>query len=65
MGSSFLATGLGAGISGILYTTIYGRVEKAGHPEYVWYVLAFHVVLGAAVIYLFTRLAGQFEERKE
>ncbi|MDH7599710.1 MAG: MFS transporter [Sedimentisphaerales bacterium] len=64
MGSNFLATGIGGFASGI-YTSIYGHVEKAGHPEYIWYILACHLLIGIAAIYLFTKLAGQFTERQE
>ena len=36
MGSNFLATGIGGALSK-LYTDQYGRFDKAGHAEYVWY----------------------------
>jgi len=65
MGSNFLATGIGGVTSGMTYTTLYGRFQTAGHPEYVWYVLAGHVVVGMLAIFLFTRIAGEFHERKE
>jgi dipeptide/tripeptide permease len=64
MGSNFLATGIGGAISGV-YTSLYGHVEKAGHPEYIWYVLAGHIVVGIVAIGLFTKLAGEFHERSE
>jgi dipeptide/tripeptide permease len=64
MGSNFLATGIGGATSGI-YTSLYGHVEKAGHPEYIWYILAGHVVVGIGAIYLFTKVAGEFHERQE
>ncbi|OHB64144.1 MAG: hypothetical protein A2Y77_17795 [Planctomycetes bacterium RBG_13_62_9] len=64
MGSNFLATGIGA-TSGLIYTPLYGHFQKIAHPEYVWYVLAGHVVVGIVAIYLFTRIAGEFHERKE
>ncbi len=64
MGSNFLATGIGA-TSGLIYTPLYGHFQKMGHPEYVWYVLAGHVVVGILAIFLFTRLVGEFHERKE
>jgi len=64
MGSNFLATGIGGAMSGI-YTSLYGHVEKAGHPEYVWYILAGHVIVGIGAIYLFTKVAGEFHERQE
>ena len=65
MGSNFLATGIGGVTSGVTYTTLYGRFQNAGHPEYVWYTLAVHVLVGIAAIYLFTRIAGEFHERQE
>jgi POT family proton-dependent oligopeptide transporter len=64
MGSNFLATGIGA-TSGVVYTTLSGYFERQGHPEYIWYVLAAHVLLGVVAIFLFTRLAGEFHERQE
>ena len=64
MGSNFLATGIGA-FSGVIYTTLYGSFQKAGHPEHVWYVVAGHVAVGIVAIYLFTRFVGEFHERKE
>jgi len=64
MGSNFLATGIGGATSGI-YTSLYGHIEKAGHPGYVWYILAGHLVVGIAAIGLFTKVAGEFHERKE
>ena len=64
MGSNFLATGIGA-FSGLIYTPLHGYFEKTGHPEYVWYVIAGHVVIGTLAIFLFTRLVGEFHERKE
>ena len=44
-----MATAIGA-FSGPIYTTLYGRFETAGHPEYVWYVLAAHVILAIVVL---------------
>ncbi|MCU0916530.1 MAG: MFS transporter [Planctomycetes bacterium] len=65
MGSNFLATAIGGFTSGVIYTTLYGRFHDAGHPEYVWYTLAGHVLVGIVAIYLFTRLVGEFHEQKE
>ncbi|MCX5644952.1 MAG: MFS transporter [Phycisphaerae bacterium] len=65
MGSNFLATGIGGLTSGMIYTSLYGRFQSVGHPGYVWYTLAGHVLVGIAAIYLFTRLAGEFHEQKE
>jgi POT family proton-dependent oligopeptide transporter len=64
MGSNFLATGIGA-TSGLIYTPLYGHFQTIGHPGYVWYVLAGHLVVGIVAIYLFTKFAGEFHEQKE
>jgi len=64
MGSNFLATGIGGVTSGV-YTDLYGRFQDIAHPEYVWYTLAAHVIAGILAIFLFTRIAGEFHERKE
>jgi len=64
MGSNFLATGIGA-FSGLIYTPLHGYFEEIGHPEYVWYAIAGHVVIGILAIFLFTRFVGEFHERKE
>lgn len=62
MGTNFLATFIGAFSSGI-YTWVMGRYEAAGHPEYIMYTLAIHIILGVLAIYLFNRKLGGFEER--
>jgi dipeptide/tripeptide permease len=63
MGSNFLAVGIGGFTSGA-YTWLYGRFADGGHPEYVWYTLAAHLVLAVAAVHLFVRLAGEFRERE-
>ncbi|MCG6925516.1 MAG: MFS transporter [Acidobacteria bacterium] len=63
MGANFLATAIGA-FSGPIYTGLYGRFDAAGHPEYVWYTLAAHVLLAIVVINLFVKIFGAFEERE-
>jgi dipeptide/tripeptide permease len=65
MGMNFLAIMIGAAFSGITYTSLYGHFEGAGHPEYVWFVLAVHTFLGIGALTLFTRLAGELQEREE
>lgn len=65
MGMNFLSTMIGAAFSGVTYTALYGRFETAGHPEYVWYVLGAHTLLGIVVLLLFTRTVGHFEERDD
>jgi dipeptide/tripeptide permease len=62
MGANFLATAIGA-FSGPIYTGLYGRFEAMGHPEYVWYTLAAHVLLAIVVINLFVKAFGEFSER--
>jgi len=62
MGSNFLALGIGGALSGLIYTSLYGVFINSGHPEYVWYVLAAHYFLGILILYIFTRLAGEFKE---
>jgi len=61
MGTNFLATFIGAVLSGI-YTGVMGSYESAGHPEYIMYTLAAHTILGILAIYIFTKTAGEFKE---
>lgn len=63
MGSNFLAVMIGGFTSGFLYTTLYGRFNAAGHPEWVWYVLTAHVALAVLVFWGFVRVAGEFHEQ--
>ncbi|HPK66286.1 MAG TPA: MFS transporter [Thermoanaerobaculia bacterium] len=63
-GTNFLAVGVGA-FSGVLYTPLYGRFADAGHPGWVWYVLAGHLVAGLLVLALYQRLAGTMAEQTE
>ena len=65
MGTNFLATGIGAAFSGVTYTSLYGYVRGLGHPEYIWYALAAHLIIGIGVIKLFTVKLGEFEELEE
>jgi dipeptide/tripeptide permease len=65
MGMNFLSVMIGAAFSGITYTALYGRFEDLGNPEYVWFVLGAHTVAGIIALQLFTRLAGEFQEREE
>jgi proton-dependent oligopeptide transporter, POT family len=62
MGSNFLALGIGGGLSGVVYSSLYGFFQKAGHPEYCWFVLAAHFVLGMVILTLFTKIWGEFKE---
>jgi len=61
MGTNFLATFIGATLSGI-YTGIMGNFEAAGNPEYIMYTLAVHTVLGILAIYIFIKTVGEFKE---
>jgi len=63
MGSNFLAVMIGGFTSGFIYTTLYGRFNTAGHPEWVWYVLTAHVALAVPVFWGFVRVAGEFREQ--
>jgi len=65
MGSNFLAVGLGGATSGVSYTTLYGSFGDAGHPQYIWYVLGAHLILGILVLYGFSRIMGDFREREQ
>lgn len=61
MGTSFLATFIGATLSGI-YTGVMGSFEAAGTPENIMYVLAIHSIVGILAIWIFTKTAGEFKE---
>jgi len=65
MGSNFLPIGLGGFLSGLIYTSLYGRFREMGHPDYIWYVLAANLVLGIVVMLIFTKIAGEFKEQTE
>jgi len=65
MGMNFLAIMIGAALSGVTYTSLYGRFEGMGNPEYVWFVLGAHSVVAIVALRLFTKLAGELKEREE
>ena len=65
MGMNFLAVMVGAAFSGVTYTSLYGYFEDMGNPEYVWFVLGAHTLLGIGVLALFTKQAGELQEREE
>jgi dipeptide/tripeptide permease len=65
MGTNFLAIGIGGFTSGRTYTPLHGKLEAAGHPEVVWYILAAHLVLAVIVLWAFVRLFGEFKEVAE
>jgi MFS family permease len=65
MGSNFLATMIGAFLSGFVYTTgLYGYFEKAGTPQYVWYVMGAHMALAILAFWAFVKFAGEFREQE-
>jgi MFS family permease len=64
MGANFLAIGMGGFLSGF-YTRLFGHFKlKYMSPEYIWYVLAIHAIIGILAILLFTRIVGDFKERE-
>jgi len=66
MGMNFIAILIGATLSGVIYTTtLYSSFEKMGHPEYVWYTLGGHLIVGIFVIYFYTKTVGKFTEQEE
>jgi len=64
MGSNFLAVMIGGFTSGFTYTSLYGRFNAAGAPEWVWFVLAAHTLLAVAAFWVFVRVAGEFKEQQ-
>jgi POT family proton-dependent oligopeptide transporter len=60
MGTNFLATCIGALLSGVTYTPLSGYFADAGNAEYVWYVMGVHTLLAVPAFALFTRVAGEF-----
>ena len=64
MGTNFLATAIGALLSG-LYTGLLGSFEKAGNPQNIMYTLTIHMILGILAIWIYTKTMGEFTERTE
>lgn len=64
MGSNFLALMIGAALSGVTYTTLYGHFRNLNHPEYIWYTLASHLILGIIILFAFTKIWGEFKEQE-
>lgn len=62
MGTNFLATGIGATVGGLLYTPLYGTFENMNKPEFIWFVLAAHSVVGILAIKIFIKKMGKFKE---
>lgn len=65
MGLNFLALLIGSALSGVTYTSLFGVFREMGHPEYIWYTLAGHLILGIGLILAFIKAAGEFKEREE
>jgi dipeptide/tripeptide permease len=65
MGMNFLATMIGGSLSGVTYTALYGRFSDWGRPEYIWFVLGLHTLIGILILAAFTRLAGEFREQEK
>jgi POT family proton-dependent oligopeptide transporter len=66
MGMNFIALLIGATLSGVTYTSaLYPLFEKMNHPEYVWYMLGSHLILGILVLYIYTKTAGKLKECEE
>jgi dipeptide/tripeptide permease len=65
MGMNFLATMIGGTLSGVTYTTLYGRFSDRGHPEYLWFLLGLHMLVGIMIFTAFNRLAGEFREQEK
>lgn len=61
MGTNFLATFIGAILSGI-YTWLMEIYQNMGNPEYIMYTLAAHLIVGILAIYIFTKTLGEFKE---
>ncbi|MFB6341360.1 MFS transporter [Saccharicrinis sp. FJH62] len=64
MGTNFLATFIGASLSGI-YTSYMDNFEEAGNPHFIMYTLAVHAIIGIIAIWIFTKTLGEFKERTE
>jgi proton-dependent oligopeptide transporter, POT family len=62
IGANYLAMGLGGALSGVTYTWLSGWFIKIGHPNYIWNILAVHLVLGGVAIFIFIRTLGEFKE---
>lgn len=60
MGTNFLATCIGALLSGVTYTPLSGYFADGGHAEYIWYVMGAHTLVAVAAFAVFTRVAGEF-----
>lgn len=62
MGTNFLSTGIGAAVGGLVYTPLSGYYVNIGNPEYIWFILAVHLIVGIGAIKLFIHKMGEFKE---
>lgn len=65
MGTNYLAMGLGGALSGVTYTSLYGYFRDLNQPEYVWFTMAIHTLLGILVLFIFTKRLGEFKELEQ
>lgn len=65
MGLNFVALLIGAALSGVTYTSLYGAYLNMNHPEYIWYTAGGQLILGIFFILVFVKSAGEFKEREE
>ncbi|NOR15645.1 MAG: MFS transporter, partial [Candidatus Aminicenantes bacterium] len=56
MGMNFLAVMIGGAFSGVTYTALSGYFINRGHPEYVWYALAAHMLVALIVISVYNKV---------
>jgi hypothetical protein len=45
--------------------SLYGHFSDHGHPEYVWFTLGLHSLIGIFIFMAFTRIAGEFREQEK
>ncbi|MFH1438540.1 MAG: MFS transporter, partial [Pseudomonadota bacterium] len=64
MGLVTASVAIGA-FSGPTYTRLYGYLEKIGHPDYIWYLLAAHLAIGMIVLAVYVSFIGSFKEVEE
>jgi MFS family permease len=65
MGANFLAVGIGGALAGVTYTAWSDNFQNMGHAEYIWYLLAAHLILAILVMTIFRKVAGDFTEQEE
>jgi POT family proton-dependent oligopeptide transporter len=64
-GMNFLGVMLGGALSGVTYTALYGTFNDRGNPEYIWFTLGGHLLVGLILLMLFIRAAGEFKEQEK